>query len=202
VTRDEHRARCGACARVASASWSAPVTTYGPEDVRCVVLTFGDGLLSGIAHDLLLRVTRLEVSVETAPIRVSARLDAGSLRVVAAMDDVGRPVDELRAADKAEIEATVRNVVLRAGRHPEIRFDSTSAEERPGGWELLGRLSIAGASREVKVPVKREGNRLVTEVRIHQPDFGIRPYRAMMGALRVKAEVVVRASVPVAAVSG
>jgi YceI-like protein len=172
------------------------VTTYGPEDARCVVLTFREGLLSGIAHDLLLRVTRLEVAVETAPLRVSAQLDATSLRVLAAMHE-GRPVpDDLRAADKAEIEATIRNVVLRADRHPEIRFESTAVEERPDGWDVAGRLSIAGATREVRLPVKREPDRLVTELRLHQPDFGIRPYRAMMGALRVSADVVVRASIP------
>jgi hypothetical protein len=172
------------------------VTTYGPDDARCVVLTFREGLLSGIAHDLLLRVTRLEVAIETAPLRVSAQLDATSLRVLAAMHD-GRPVpDDLRAADKAEIEATIRNVVLRADRHPEIRFESTAVEERPDGWDVAGRLSIAGATREVRLPVKREPDRLVTELRLHQPDFGIRPYRAMMGALRVSADVVVRASVP------
>lgn len=179
------------------------MTTYGPEHVRCAVLTFREGVLAGVGHDLLLRVTRLEVAVETSPFRVSARLDAGSLRVVAAMDEAGRPVPgELRPADKAEIEATVRDVVLRAGRHPEIRFESASAEERPGGWELSGRLTIAGASRELKVPVRRDGDRLVAEVRIHQPDFGIRPYRAMLGALRVRADVVVRASLPAAASGG
>lgn len=164
------------------------------------MLTFREGVLSGVGHDLLLRVTRLEVSVESSPIRVSARFDAGSLRVVAAMDEAGRPVpDELRPDDKADIEATIRDMVLRAGQHPEIRFESTSAEVRPDGWELSGRLTIAGASREVKVPVKRGGGRLVSEVRIHQPDFGIRPYRAMMGALRVRADVVVRVSLPAAA---
>jgi hypothetical protein len=35
-------------------------------------------------------------------------------------------------------------------------------------------------------------------VALHQPDFGIRPYRAMLGALKVKAGVVVRASIPAA----
>jgi hypothetical protein len=30
-----------------------------------------------------------------------------------------------------------------------------------------------------------------------QPNCGIRPYRAMLGAIRVKPDVVIRASVPV-----
>jgi len=36
----------------------------------------------------------------------------------------------------------------------------------------------------------------VAEVPIHQPDFGIKPYSAMLGALKVKPDLVVRCSVP------
>jgi len=32
--------------------------------------------------------------------------------------------------------------------------------------------------------------------RLHQPDFGIRPYSAMLGTLRVDADVVVRVVIP------
>ena len=38
--------------------------------------------------------------------------------------------------------------------------------------------------------------RLVAEVRLHQPDFGITPYRALLGALRVRADVLVSLSIP------
>ncbi len=34
------------------------------------------------------------------------------------------------------------------------------------------------------------------EVRLQQPDFGIRPYRAMLGTLRVQPDVLIRMSVP------
>jgi hypothetical protein len=36
----------------------------------------------------------------------------------------------------------------------------------------------------------------VAEVKIHQPDFGIKPYTAALGALKVKPDVLVRVSVP------
>lgn len=170
------------------------MATYGPEAARCVVLTFREGVLAGVGHDLVLRVTRLEVTVEGEA--VSARIDAGSLRVVTAMHE-GRPApDELHARDKADIEATIRTSVLRAGRFPEIRFSSTAVAKRGDGYEVKGQLAIAGVTREVTLPVQREGDRLVTELRLHQPDFGIRPHRALMGTLRVRADVVVRASVP------
>ncbi len=175
------------------------MASYGPDAATCVVLTFREGLLSSVAHDLLLRVTSLEVSVDPASLAVSVRCDASSLRVVAAMRE-GRPLPgALRAADKQQIEETIRNVVLRSDRHPEIHFASSAASERPDGWAVAGRLSIAGVTRDVTLPVRREKDRLVTEIHLHQPDFGIKPYRAMMGALRVRPDVVVRASVPASA---
>jgi hypothetical protein len=44
--------------------------------------------------------------------------------------------------------------------------------------------------------VRAEGDRWVAEMNIHQPDFGIKPYTAALGALKVKPEVMVRISVP------
>jgi hypothetical protein len=36
----------------------------------------------------------------------------------------------------------------------------------------------------------------VSEVRVHQPDFGIKPYSAALGALKVQADVTVKVSAP------
>ena len=41
-----------------------------------------------------------------------------------------------------------------------------------------------------------EANRQVVSLELHQPDYGITPFKAMMGTLKVKAEVIVRLSVP------
>jgi polyisoprenoid-binding protein YceI len=95
-----------------------------------------------------------------------------------------------------EIEATIAGTVLQAGSFPEIRFASTAVSRREGGYDLLGSLSLRGVTRPLALPVAHEGDRLVAVATVHQPDFGIRPYRAMMGTLRVKADVVVRVSVP------
>ena len=176
------------------------MASYGPDAATCLVLTFREGLLSAVAHDLLLRVTQFEVSVDPVSLAVSARLDASSLRVVTAMRE-GRPLPgALRPVDQEEIEATIRKVVLRTDRHPEIHFvSSATVAEQPDGWSVRGQLSIAGVTRDVTLPVRKDANRLVAELQLHQPDFGIQPYHAMMGALRVRPDVVVRASVPASA---
>lgn len=170
---------------------------HGPETARCEVLVFREGLLSAVGHDLLLRTTSFEIAVDRDPPAVSARIDAGSLRVVTAMRD-GRPLPgALRPADVREIEQALATEVLRTARFPEIRFASMEVQRTDGGYEVHGSLSLAGRTRPLVVAVGRAEGRFAAEVTIHQPDFGVKPYRAMLGALRVKPDVVVRASVPV-----
>jgi hypothetical protein len=170
---------------------------YGPADATCEVLVFREGLLSAVGHDLLLRATALQVTVDSDAPALSARVEAASLRVVGAMRD-GRPLPgALRPGDVRDIERTIVTEVLRAARFPDIRFSSTEVHRTDGGYEVQGTLALVGTTRPLVLRVRRAEGRLATEVTLRQPDFGIRPYRAMLGALRVTPEVVVRASVPV-----
>lgn len=171
-------------------------TRFGPANAGCEVLVFREGLLSAVAHDLLLRVTELEIVVDPGAPSVTARLDAGSLRVVTAMRE-GRALPEaLRPQDVREIEATISHEILRAPRFPEILFVSRQVRPRDRGYEVQGTLTLAGATLPLVLAVRREHGRLETETTLHQADFGIRPYRAMLGAIRVKPDVVVRAFTP------
>jgi hypothetical protein len=162
----------------------------------CEVLTFKEGLLSPVAHDLLLRVTAFEIAVDPAGPGVSARFDAGSLRLLSAQRGGRALPGALRPVDAQEIEATVSGTVLRARTFPEIRFASTSVSRRDDGYEVRGTLTLCGATRDLALTVRRRGEQLVAEVRLHQPDFGVRPYSALLGTMRVKPDVVVRVSVP------
>jgi polyisoprenoid-binding protein YceI len=172
------------------------VATYGPDRASVEVLVFREGLLSAVGHDLVLRATDLEVVVDPDAPLASARVAAGSLRVSTAVRD-GRPLaGALSASDVREIEATAADAVLRAKRFPEILFASTAATRSDGGWDVRGALTLGGVTREIALSARRAGDRLVAEVTLRQPDFGITPYRAMLGALRVKRDVVVRAAVP------
>ena len=92
-----------------------------------------EGVLSAVGHDLLLRATAFEIAVETGAPRVSARLDAASLRVVTAMRERPRASGRPLAADIREIEASIVESVLSARRFPEIRFVSSSVTERTTG---------------------------------------------------------------------
>jgi polyisoprenoid-binding protein YceI len=175
------------------AEFDPSVRSFGPQNAACVVLVFREGLLAPVGHDLLLRATSFAIHVADDERQVSAEVDATSLRVLTAMRD-GRPLPAaLRAGDARDIEATILEV-LGARKHPTIRFASSSVTPREGGFDVDGRLTLAGATRPVVLPVRRAGDKLATEVRIHQPEFGIRPYTALLGAVRVRPDVVVKAS--------
>lgn len=168
---------------------------FDADSADCRVFTFRDGLLSMIAHDLELRVTRFTLDVDEARRSVEARFDAASLRVVQALRD-GTPLpDALGPSERGQIEQSIVRDVLDAARFPEIHFTSTAVAEAAGGVRVTGTLALHGQEHPVVAAVRVDGDRYVAEARLHQPDFGIRPYTALLGALEVKPDVTVRVTV-------
>ena len=101
--------------------------------------------------------------------------------------------------DRREIAATARKV-LSTDRHPHATFTAPRFEPQPdGGGTLNGTLTLAGAASPVSLKVSRTGQdayRATGSVR--QSDFGIKPYRAFLGALRVSDAVGVAVDVTLA----
>ncbi|MCA9513732.1 MAG: YceI family protein [Myxococcales bacterium] len=166
---------------------------------ECQVFTFKEGLLSAVAHDLKIAVERWSLTADAEAGTVSARFDLRSLNPVTAMKDGSEARGALGTRDLAKIKDTIQDTVLEVRkRGAEARFTSTRVAAAGEGYVVEGDLELAGRKRGVKADVKRVGGELVTEVRLHQPDFGIKPYSAMLGALKIKPDVVVRLAVPAA----
>jgi len=163
---------------------------------RCLVFTYKEGLLSKMAHDLKIEVGRFWLKVETGS-GVEASFDTRSLRVLSAQRD-GRDAPRLLSdRDKQKIEGQIVRDVLKSARYPEARFRSSELEELDGGFRVRGRLSLHGRERQLSAQVTAEGSLWTTELTLHQPDFGIRPFKAAFGALKVRADIKVRLEVPV-----
>ncbi len=165
---------------------------------ECLVFTYKEGLLSAIAHDLEIRVERFDVDVDEAALAVRARFDPASLRVVTALREGAPMPGALSNADKSKIEQNIRDDALETREHAEIRFVSSAITREGKGARIAGDLTLHGKTRPVTLEARAEGDRLVAEVRLHQPDFGIKPYSAMLGALKIKPGVLVRCALPLA----
>ncbi len=162
------------------------MTTLDATAAECRVFTFKEGALSAIAHDLELAVGRCTIEVSDA-LAIDARFALDSLRVLHAVKD-GRPTTALGDGDKRKIERTLADEVLAVRRHPEARFVGR-AEPVGDAFLVTGELTLHGRTRAISTTTRVVGGRQQLELTLHQPDFGITPYRAMLGALKVKADV-------------
>lgn len=169
---------------------------YDAYNSECLVFSFKDGLLASLAHDLKMRVERFSIEVDDATNQIKATFDPSSIQVVCAQVEGRDDPSTLSQGDKKKIHDNVVKDVLRVRKHPEIRFDSTNVVARGEGFAIEGTLQIHGKSRGIQTSVRADGDRWVTEVQLHQPDFGIKPYSAALGMLKVKPDVLVRVRVP------
>jgi hypothetical protein len=164
------------------ATYAQAMARVGTSNVEVLVYTFKEGLLSAMAHDLKLRIERCSVDVE--PERIVATFDTRSLKVVTAMKD-GAPSSALLAPMKAEIEKNIVTEVLDAARFPEARFETTAI----GPSEVEGDLVLKGVARHLRATWRKDGAARVAEFTLDQRNFGIKPYSAMLGTLKLKPEV-------------
>jgi YceI-like domain len=170
---------------------------YDASSATCSVFAFKEGLLSAVGHDVKLEVKRFELSIADGSVR--ATFHANSLEAVCAMREGREDRAALSSSDRKTIEGYVRDDILHARRHPTITFVSQSIEAEDDGFLVEGDLTLHGRTRRVEVPVRSEGGALRARVTLRQPDFGITPFRALLGALRIQPQVEVEVVVPGAA---
>ncbi len=154
-----------------------------------VVLTFKEGLLSRVAHDLKLTAERVAVSRSGDALTVTVAAD--SLRVRCAMRDGAEDHRALSAGNRREIEAIITERILDAARFPAVVY---TGRIRDGSVE--GTLTVRGVSQPLVLPWRVSGAEVTGEITLDQRRFGIQPYRAMMGAIKLRPELKVSWRLP------
>lgn len=155
---------------------------------------FKTGALSAVGHDVELEATSVVVEATTSSVR--AEIDASSLRVRHALRGDRPDPEALSGRDRRSIEDNARDDVLQAGRHPRITFVSTAVEpQADGGVVVRGDLTLHGVTRPIELHARRDGDHLAAEIDLDQTQYGIRPFTAMLGALKVQPVVRVRVRV-------
>ena len=157
------------------------MSRFDASQAEVFVFTFKEGALSALAHDLKIQVTKLQL--EAGAESVTATFDAGSLRVVCPRKEGRDNPGALPAMLHGEIEKNIVKDVLEAAKFPEAKFVSTRVTQT----EVVGQLTLHGVTRELRC-TRLNGT---VEARLDQRDFGIKPYSAMFGTLKVKPEVLV-----------
>lgn len=156
----------------------------GPDDGRLLVRTGRSGLGRRAGHDLTIEATRWSAAVEARE-----PLDASSVEVTVEVDAL--EVREgtggalpLSDHDRSEIKKNLRKI-LDTGRHPRITFSSTAV----GDGAIEGDLTIMGRTNPVRISAALDGDRVRGGVTVTQSRWGIKPYSAFFGALRLADDV-------------
>jgi polyisoprenoid-binding protein YceI len=175
----------------------------GADHGRIVLHTFRDGIASQAGHDLTIEATRwsgeLTFTDDLDPADLQVRIDMGSLIV----RDGSGGIKPLTDRDRREIGATARKV-LAADRNPEATFTATKFEPgTDGGGVISGTFALAGATRPLRLQVSPDGlDRYRATTSVVQTDYGIKPYRAFLGSLKVRDAVDVEIEIDLAGAPG
>lgn len=161
-----------------------------PRSGRLLVLTGRAGLGAKAGHDLTIEVTRWRGEAVVTPddlasCRVTVEVEAASLRV---REGAGG-VKPLTNSDRVEIEKNMRDKVLKVDQHALITFRSTRVTGNPQAFRVEGDLTIVGATRPVTVNGALADGRARGRATVVQSEWGIRPYSAFLGALKLRDEV-------------
>lgn len=153
------------------------------------VFTFKDGLLARLAHDLRLSARRFEV--HRAGAALSGRFWPDALVVDGVIRGGQLDPDGLDAGDRAKIHRNITDEILHTARFPTIEF--TGALQ---GAAIAGSLTMAGKTCPVSAPLRREAGRLRAEFTLVPSRWGIPPYKALAGAIKLQDRVVVTLDLP------
>jgi polyisoprenoid-binding protein YceI len=158
------------------------------------VRTYREGLGQIAGHDLIIDVEQWEAAADVREdgtlSAVQLNADPHSLQVREGLHGVKPLTDR----DRASIRKTIDEKILR-GRP--ITFRSTAVEPGNGGLTVRGELELAGTRRAATFELNAMADgRVHATLPVTQSEWGIRPYRGMLGALKVRDTIEVVLDVP------
>jgi polyisoprenoid-binding protein YceI len=163
----------------------------GPDNATLHVQTGKGGAASKAGHNLLIEVTAwsgtLRVGSSSADTSASLRVDSGSFKVLQGTGGIQALGDE----DRVSIEKTIVDEVLKGGT---IAFDSTLVDAPSANGSLLirGELDLLGTRRPIAFALDTQADGgFHADATVSQTEWGMRPYSALFGTLRVLDDVVV-----------
>lgn len=168
-----------------SALWAADAATSTEIDIQKSAMTvkvFKSGLFSALGHEHEISAPIQQGRFSESDRSVELTVDARQMRVL------DKDVSE---KDRAEIQETMLGPkVLDSGRFPEIHFRSTAAEPAgPGRWTVRGDLTLHGQTHPVAIEVHGQHGHYEGSAHLKQREFGIEPFSAAGGAVKVKDEL-------------
>jgi polyisoprenoid-binding protein YceI len=161
--------------------------TLGPDDGTLTVRTGKTGAAAKAGHNLLIEVTswkgELALGDDGTPSSVTLTADPTSLRVLEGTGGIQSLGDE----EKDSIRQTIAKDVLK---DDAIEFRSRAVTREQGSNRVDGELQLRGKRNDVSFELALgDDGKLTASARFKQTDWGMKPYSALFGTLKVVDEV-------------
>ena len=143
-----------------------------------------------LAHDLILSPSQWSGTMNVdgdnpAASSASLSIDARSIEILEAVGGMKSLSDK----DRRDIAKNIDDKVLETGKHAQLTFESTSVSGSAPDFNAAGNMTIKGTTRPVNVALNVNGSQVTGKTSISQKDFGIKPFSAMMGAIKLRDDV-------------
>lgn len=141
-----------------------------------------------MGHDLTIEMIkwsgRLRIGVGPAASELTVSVDMGSMRII---DGTGG-VKPLSEREKSEILRNARTI-LSVDRYPEGKF----VADKMSDDAVEGTLSLLGRSHRLRLAYRTDSEHYRACGTVRQSDYGIKPFSAFFGALKLADVVCVEA---------
>jgi hypothetical protein len=165
----------------------------GPDNGSLKIKTGREGAAAKAGHDLVLEATSWDGTLEMGDSpSVTLNVDPGGIEVREGTGGA-KPLGD---KDKADIKKSMKDKILGSS---QISFESSDVKVDNGSMNVSGNLSVAGSSNSISVPLTVGDDGTVRgSVKLSQSDYGIKQFKALMGALKVSdsVEVQIEAQLP------
>jgi hypothetical protein len=157
---------------------------FGPDNARLTIRTGRTGAASKAGHDLLIEVGSWEATLDLeAQPALTLSADSRSGRVLEGTGGVKALDDD----DRANIVKTIDKEVLKGC---SIEYRSSEVDRRSdGSLSVTGELELGGRRGPAAFELAVDNGELTGEATVKQTAFGIKPYSALFGTLKVADEV-------------
>ncbi|MGI8752782.1 MAG: YceI family protein [Acidimicrobiales bacterium] len=158
----------------------------GPSDGSLTIRTQKAGVGAKMAHNLVLEAKSWSGTVnfdadDPAASNGEVTVQPASLEVI----DFSGGVKPLSDGDRKDIAKNINDKALQTKKYPDITFRTTSVAGGGAAYTVEGELTITGQTKPTTLEVTVDGSQVVVKGRVVQTDFGVKPYSAMLGALKI-----------------
>lgn len=165
-----------------------------PSESTFTVQAFAEGLLSLFAHDPKFAIKEFDGEARFVP----GSFDSGLVKLAIMASSIVL-IDRVKEKDRLEIEQTMREQVLEIAKFPETAFESSNisvARLAEGRYRarVIGDLTLHGVTQKsvwINAEITMSGDSLTARgnFSLKQTDFGIKPYAAAGGTIKLKNEL-------------